>query len=88
MLNCSARFYDRQYYTRTNLKKDNVAKFQDMLKAYFRHKKHLVLLISIVAECGGDHMDMSGAYLSDLLKEETGTSSSTPTTRWAKSPTA
>jgi len=52
-----------------------VAKFKDMHQAYFRHEKHLVLLISTVAECGGDHMDMSGAYLSNLLKEETGTSS-------------
>ena len=84
LLSHSTRFCDRQFYTGTNLNKDHVAKFQDMLQAYFRHEKHLVSRIPSVAECG-DHMGMSGAYLSDLLKEETRTSSSTPTTRWAKS---
>lgn len=71
LLSYSTRFYDRQFYTRTNLNKDHVAKFQDMLQAYFRFEKHLVSGIPTVAECG-DHMGMSGAYLSDLLKEETG----------------
>ena len=86
-LSCSTRFDNRQFHTRTNLNKDHVAKFQEMLQAYFRHEKHLVSDIPSVAECG-DHMGMSRAYLRDLLKEETRTSSSTPTTRWAKSPTA
>ena len=71
LLSYSMRFYDRQFYTRTNLNKDHVAKFQDMLQAYFRFEKHLVSGIPTVAECG-DHMGMSGAYLSDLLKEEPG----------------
>ena len=86
-LSCSKRFCDRQFRTRTNLNKDHVAKFQDMLQAHFRHKKLLVSGILSVSDCG-DHMGMSGAYLGDLLKEGAGTNSSTPKTRWAKSPTA
>ncbi|MGB1364698.1 MAG: AraC family transcriptional regulator [Flavobacteriales bacterium] len=65
LLNCSTRFYDRQFCTRTNLNKDHVAKFQDMLQAYFRHEKHLVSGIPSVAE-RGDHMGMSRAYLRPL----------------------
>ena len=77
-------FYDRQFCTGTNLNKDHVAKFQDMLQACFRHEKHLASGIPTVSKCGY-HMDMSEARLSDLLKEQTRTNSSTPTTRWAKS---
>ena len=71
LLSYSTRFYDRQVYTRSNLNMEHAAKFQDMLQAYFRLEKHLVSGIPTVAECG-DHMGMSGAYLSDLLKEESG----------------
>ena len=42
LLSYSTRFYDQLFYTRTNLNKDHVAKFQDMLQACFRHEKHLV----------------------------------------------
>lgn len=48
-----------------------MAKFHDMLQAHFRHEKHLVSGILSVSDYGG-HMGMSGAYLSDLLTEETG----------------
>ena len=71
-MSCSKRFCDRQFRTRTNLNKDHVAKFQDMLQAHFRHKKLLVSGILSVSDCG-DHMGMSGAYLGDLLKEGAGT---------------
>ena len=37
LLNCSARFYDRHFYTRTSLNKDHVIKFQDMLQTHFCH---------------------------------------------------
>ena len=50
--------------------KNHVAKFQDMLQAYFSHEKHLISAISSVSDCG-DHMGMSGPYLSDLLKKDT-----------------
>lgn len=80
LLSSFTRFYDRQFYTRTKLSKNHVAKFQDMLQAYFRYEKHLASGIPTVSKCG-DHMDMSEAHLSDLLKEQTRTNSSTPTTR-------
>lgn len=70
-MNRSTRFYDRQFCTRTNLHKDHMTKFHDMLQAYLHKEKHLVLGITLFSRCG-DHMGMSGAYLSDLLKEETG----------------
>ena len=50
---------------------DHVAKFQDMLHEYFCHEKHLVSSILPDSDYR-DHMGMSGVYLSDLLKEETG----------------
>ena len=62
LLSSFTRFYDRQFYTRTKLSKNHVAKFKDMLRAYFRHEKHLVSGIPSVSECR-EHMSMSEGYL-------------------------
>ena len=70
LLSCSTRFYDRQFYTRTNLHKDHAAQFHDMLQAHLHDEKHLVLSITLFSRCG-DHMGKSRTYLSDLLKKET-----------------
>ena len=85
LLSSFTRFYDRQFYIRTKLSKNHVAKFKDMLQAFFSHEKHLVFGIPSVSQCG-DNMGMSGAHLNELLKEETRISVSTPTTRSAISP--
>ena len=73
LLNYCTRFYDRQFYTRTSFSQDYVSKFEEMLKDYFYSNRHLDLGIPSVSFCG-EEMNMSGHYLSDLLKKETGMS--------------
>lgn len=63
------RYYERQFYTRTNLNKGIVSRFKQYLKQYFDAEKG----IPSVATCGRE-LNMSANYLSDLLKIETGKS--------------
>ena len=70
-LNYCLRFYDRQFYTRTNLNKDISSQFETELKAYFDSEN--------ISEKGlpssqffGKRLNLSSNYLSDLLKKETG----------------
>jgi len=67
------RFYDRQFFTRTNLNKDYVVLFEKYLENYFDSKKLTEKGIPTVAHCG-EALNMSARYLSDLLKVETGRS--------------
>ncbi len=71
LLNYCTRFYDRQFYTRTNLHKDFVTNFESKLKAYFNSGQ---ATISGLPSAGyfGKELNMSANYLSDLLKKETG----------------
>ena len=73
LLGYCLRFYDRQFFTRTNLNKDFVSDFESKLKAYFKsdelNQKGLPN-----AQYFGAEMNMSANYLSDLLKKETGKS--------------
>ena len=41
LLSYCTRFYDRQFFTRTNLNQDHATRFEDMLKAYFERDDHL-----------------------------------------------
>ena len=41
LLSYCTRFYDRQFFTRTNLNQDHATRFEDMLKAYFERDQHL-----------------------------------------------
>jgi len=72
ILNYSNRFYDRQFYNRSNLNKDHVTRFKDFLQRHFSHKSE-GKRIPTLTECG-EALQMSGPYLSDLLKLETGKS--------------
>ncbi len=67
------RFYDRQFFTRTNLNKDYVVRFEKYLKEYFASDNLMDKGLPTVAECG-EALNMSARYLSDLLKAETGRS--------------
>lgn len=67
------RYYDRQFYTRTNLNKDIIVRFEEYLEAYFSSDELGEKGLPSVTQCG-EAMDMSGSYLSDLLKMETGRS--------------
>jgi AraC-like DNA-binding protein len=73
LLDYCTRYYDRQFYTRTNLNKDLVTKFESLLKAYYQLEKQIDLGVPTVKYCG-EELNMSSHYLSDLLKKETGRS--------------
>ncbi|MRT92892.1 AraC family transcriptional regulator [Ancylomarina sp. 16SWW S1-10-2] len=71
ILDYSTRFYDRQFYTRTNLNKDIVSRFEQLLKDYYNSDKQLVSGLPTVNYCGTE-LHMSSNYLGDMLKKETG----------------
>jgi len=71
LLDYCNRYYDRQFYVRTNHNQDLVSKFESLLKNYFNSEKPSTLGIPSVKYCG-EQMNMSPNYLSDLLKKETG----------------
>lgn len=67
------RYYDRQFYVRTNLHQDHVTEFETLLRTYFTSEKPSTLGLPSVKYCG-EQLNMSPNYLSDLLKKETGKS--------------
>jgi AraC-like DNA-binding protein len=73
ILKYSNRYYDRQFYTRANLNKDFVTKFEKYLNDYFSSLEITEKGIPSLQQCG-EALNMSGPYLSDLLKIETGSS--------------
>jgi AraC-like DNA-binding protein len=73
ILKYGLRYYDRQFATRTNQSKDHVSKFESFLINYFKENHQLESGLPTVDICG-KAMNMSGKYLSDLLKAETGKS--------------
>lgn len=76
LLDYCTRYYDRQFYTRTNLNKDVLAKFENMLKDHYSEENQLSTGIPSVNYCGKE-LNMSPKYLSDLLKKETGKNAKT-----------
>jgi AraC-like DNA-binding protein len=73
LLKYCRRYYDRQFYTRTNLSKDYITRFEQYLEVYFSSDELLKRGIPTITQCG-EALSMSGRYLSDLLKLETGRS--------------
>ena len=73
ILKYGLRYYDRQFATRTNQSKDHISEFENFLKNYFNQNQQVELGLPTVEICG-KAMNMSGKYLSDLLKAETGKS--------------
>lgn len=73
LLDYCTRYYDRQFYTRTNLNKDLISEFELLLKEYYHSEKPQELGALTVKYCG-EKLNMSSHYLSDLLKKETGMS--------------
>lgn len=73
LLNYCVRYYDRQFYTRTNLNQDFVSAFVQVLKSYYQTEQQIDLGIPTVKYCA-EQLNMSPNYLSDLLRKETGKS--------------
>lgn len=71
LLDYCTRYYDRQFYVRTNLNQDIVTRFENLLKDYFDSEQSLESGLPTVKYCG-QQLNMSSPYLSDLLKKETG----------------
>ena len=73
LLKYAKRFYERQFYTRTNWNKDHVVRFEKYLNDYFASNQLMEQGMPNIKQCG-QALNMSGHYLSDLLKAETGKS--------------
>ena len=65
------RFYDRQFYSRTNLNNDIISKFERFLSNYYKLGQTPGNGIPSVEYCA-KQLHFSPNYLSDLLKKETG----------------
>lgn len=71
LLDYCTRYYDRQFYTRTNLNTDIVSKFERLLKAHYQKDAANHVSIPSVQYLANE-LNFSSNYLSDLLKKETG----------------
>ena len=65
------RFYDRQFFSRTNLNTDTVSKFERFLINYYVSDQVLNQGVPSVESCA-TALHLSPNYLTDLLKKETG----------------
>lgn len=71
LLDYCTRYYDRQFFVRTNLNQDFVSRFDCLLQNYFESEESVNRGLPTVKYCG-EQLAMSASYLSDLLKKETG----------------
>lgn len=76
VLDYCTRYYDRQFFTRTNLNRDILAQFEQLLLDYYKEGHQNNKGIPTVEYCGLA-LNKSPKYLSDLLKKETGKSAKT-----------
>lgn len=65
------RYYDRQFFSRTNLNNDTISKFERFLIHYYESEQAGEKGIPSVEYCA-KQLNLSPNYLSDLLKKETG----------------
>lgn len=71
LLNLSRRYYERQFNTRSAQNSDVVSQFHALLNSYYKGGKLAETGMPSV-EYFSDKIHLSGNYLSDLLKKETG----------------
>lgn len=71
LLDYCTRFYDRQFYTRSNMNLDYVSKFEKLLKRYYDGEAVVEKGMATVKYIANE-LNFSSSYLSDLLKKETG----------------
>lgn len=67
------RYYDRQFFTRTNLNKDILTEYNRIIKAYYNSEQPILNGILTVNECA-KKLNFSVNYFGDLIKSETGQS--------------
>ncbi|MBP1637227.1 MAG: transcriptional regulator, AraC family [Bacteroidetes bacterium] len=72
-LNYCERFYDRQFFTRDNVNKGILEKFEDLLNGYFSSDKPRQIGLPTVAYFA-EELHLSSNYFGDLIKRETGKS--------------
>ncbi len=65
------RYYDRQFFTRTNLSQDILSKFENVIRDYYSRDQAIETGILSVKHCA-QKLSMSANYLGDLIKNETG----------------
>lgn len=73
LLKYSKRYYDRQFFTRTNVNKDIISSLEHLIQDYYKTNKPEKLGVLSVAYCAKE-LNMSSNYLGDLIKNETGKS--------------
>ena len=73
LLKYCKRFYDRQFYTRTNLNKDVLSRFEEVIRDYYKEGLPESLGTLSVSWCS-NRLNLSSNYLGDLIKTETGKS--------------
>lgn len=71
LLDYCVRFYDRQFYTRSNLNSDFVSRFDRLLKAYYETNLMHDIGIPTVSYFANE-LNLTPSYLGDLIKKETG----------------
>lgn len=71
LLNYCMRFYDRQFITRSNVNKDILIRFENLMNDYFQSNKGQDLGLPSVTWCA-EQLHLSPNYFGDLIKKETG----------------
>lgn len=70
-LDYCTRFYDRQFFTRDEVHKGVLEKFENLLNEYYQSDKPQTIGLPSVAFCSGE-LHLSSGYFGDLIKKETG----------------
>lgn len=72
LLKYCMRYYDRQFITRSNVNKDILVRFENLLNDYFRSNEAEISGLPSVSWCA-NQLHLSTNYFGDLIKKETGT---------------
>ncbi|SKB86429.1 helix-turn-helix domain-containing protein [Dyadobacter psychrophilus] len=71
LLDYCMRFYDRQFITRQHVNTGIIAKFENVLDAYFQSEQLTASGLPTVSYCA-QRLNVSTKYFGDLIKKETG----------------